>query len=392
MKSGAFDYLLKTPEVLANLPQVIERCLREWGHIVRQRMTEDSLKASEERFRSIFYTAAAGMVIISAFGRIMQVNPAFCSFTGFSVEELLNRQFDDLSHPDEQDNISGMYEELLTLKTDNINYERRYLCNDGSFVWGHTSVACVLENNSNPAYCIALVRDISLQKQAQEQLLQSNRELDAFVHTVSHDLRSPLTPILGYAQFLEEQYKSQLDEQACEMLMEIQRQGERMLGMLEDLLTLATVGTIARPALPVSGNEALQEVIQGHALELAKKEMTVSAGEIPAIRIPKSLFVQIFDNLIGNAVKYAGKGNISVTGERNGNVVRLSVVDQGKGIADKDKKRIFELFYRGSTENAKSGTGIGLATVQKIAGLYGGKAWVEDAPGGGSIFSVELTG
>jgi len=90
IKAGAMDYILKTPESLAKMAKVIERALRQWGYVVRQRLTEDALRESEERFRSIFQTAAAGMVVISPFNNILQVNPAFCTFTGYSEEELLS--------------------------------------------------------------------------------------------------------------------------------------------------------------------------------------------------------------------------------------------------------------------------------------------------------------
>lgn len=390
IKAGAFDYLLKTPESLANISKVIYRALRQWGYIVRQRLTEEALRESEERFRSIFQTAAAGLVVISPFKNIMQVNPSFCDFTGYTEGELLSRSILDITHPGDMEKVGSMYEDLFSFRADSIDCERRYLRKDGSVVWGHVSTACIVGGDSRPAYAIALVQDISLRKALEEKLLQANRELDAFVHTVSHDLRSPLTPIIGYMQFIQEQYSEELPLPVIDMLQEVLHQGERMHLMLEDLLALSTVGKVELPPDPVSGDEMLKDVLLGFSAEINGDGVMVISSQLPDIFISKTLYLQILDNLVGNALQYAGGKPVEISGERKGSVVRLSVRDHGTGVPDEEKERIFDLFYRGSTGRKRSGTGIGLATVQKIARLYNGKAWVEDAPGGGSIFNVEL--
>jgi signal transduction histidine kinase len=236
------------------------------------------------------------------------------------------------------------------------------------------------------------VQDISRRKALEEQLLQANRELDAFVHTVSHDLRSPLTPIIGYVQFIREQYSSELPPAVNDMLGEVLSQGERMYLMLEDLLTLATVGRVDSPSVPVSGDEVLKDILLRFPAGPGSDSGVVSTSALPDLLISKTLYRQLLDNLVGNALQYAGGKPVEVSGERKGPVVRLAVRDYGHGIPDEEKAQIFELFFRGSTGRKCSGTGIGLATVQKIARIHNGSAWVEDAPGGGSIFIVELKG
>lgn len=392
IKAGAMDYILKTPEALAKMAKVIERALRQWGYVVRQRLTEDALRESEERFRSIFQTAAAGMVVISPFKNILQVNPAFCAFTGYSEDELLSSSMIDIALPEDSPRISSMYDDLFSLKSRAIDCERRYLRKDGTIVWGHVSVACIFGGDGRPAYAIALVQDISRRKALEEQLLQANRELDAFVHTVSHDLRSPLTPIVGYVQFIQDQYASALPLQVNEMLGEVLSQGLRMHMMLEDLLMLATVGKVDPPSTPVSGDEVLKDIFLRFPVGQSAHAGVVATSDLPEMLISKTLYLQILDNLVSNALHYAGGRPVEVSGERNGSVVRLLVRDYGCGIPDEEKMQIFELFRRGSTGEKLSGTGIGLAIVQKIARIHNGSAWVEDAPGGGSLFIVELKG
>jgi PAS domain S-box-containing protein len=390
IKAGALDYLLKIPELLVNLPLVIERTLRQWGNIVRQRLTEDALRDSEERFRSMFVSAAAGMVVISPFNNILQVNRAFCEFTGYTEDELLSRNILDLTCPEDQTAIVALYNDLFARKLDSTDCERRYLRKDGSMVWGHVSVSCVSGADGEPAYCIALVQDITVRKALEEKLLLVNSELDAFVHTVSHDLRSPLTPIIGYLQFILEQHAGELSPAVGDMLREVLSQGMRMHAMLEDLLELATVGAVEPPEEPVSGDEIMQDVLLRYAADLDASGSWVTSTSLPSVMMPKTLYQQILDNLVGNAAQYAGCGCIEVSGERAGAMVRIAVRDHGPGVPQAEKKRIFDLFYRGSAGRAKTGTGIGLATVSRIARLHNGRAWVEDAPGGGSIFIVEL--
>jgi signal transduction histidine kinase len=236
------------------------------------------------------------------------------------------------------------------------------------------------------------VQDITARKQVEEELRKANRELDAFVYTVSHDLRSPLTPIIGFAEFLKEHYRDCLDEQAIDILGEIRQQGLRMLELLEDLLVLARAGQLERPDEPVDCCQVVEEVVTGLASKIIAAGVVVQKKSFPSLRVPKTLLAQLFDNLIGNAVRYAGKegGLVEVGGERSGKQVKLYVRDHGTGIPVEERDRIFDLFYRGSTGKNVEGTGIGLATVQKIAHLYGGRAWVEEPAGGGSIFWVEM--
>ena len=392
MKAGALDYLVKSPSILADLPRIVERVLHVWDHITERRRAEQALRESEERFRSVFTTAAAGMIIISPSGRILQANTAFCRFVGYSEAELELFSIEDITHPDDRDMTSSHYGEIFAGQRQAIHYEKRYLRKDGQKVWGHASVSCVMNPDLQPMYCIGLVQDISERKRVEKELREANRELDAFVYTVSHDLRSPLTPIIGYAEFLQSQYRESLDEQARNILEEIGRQGHRMLELLEDLLALAMVGHLERPVEPVDGNVAVQEVIMAFGSRLASLGLTVAAGDLPHLRVPKALLVQVFDNLIGNAIRYAGRegGPIEVEGERLGKRVRFSVRDHGPGIPAEERGSVFDLFYRGSAGKNVEGTGVGLATVQKIARRYGGQAWVEETPGGGSTFWVEV--
>ena len=237
-----------------------------------------------------------------------------------------------------------------------------------------------------------LQQDILLREEAEDKLRAANHELEAFAYTVSHDLRTPLTPILGYADFLRREYRERLDEQALNCLAAITTAGEKMLAQMEDLLILARMGRLERPTEPVAASEVVGEVIGNLEKQIAESGVTVTQEPLPAIRVPGSVISQIFDNLIGNAVRYAGmKGStIEVGGARKGARVRFFVRDHGPGIPEEERVRIFEVFTRGTSGKKLKGTGVGLATVLKIARTYRGRAWVEETPGGGSTFWVEM--
>ena len=360
--------------------------------VTARKKAEEALRQSEERFRAVFNTAAAGVVVISPTGKVLQANPAICAITGYSEAELMQLTVVDITHPEDREKTTCNYSKLTAGEQETVHYEKRYLRKDGKIIWGYASLACVTDAEQQPLYCVGLVQDITELKQMEDDLRKANRELDAFVHTVSHDLRSPLTPIIGYAEFLRDQYRERLDEQAINILTEIHRQGHRMLRLLEDLLSLARAGQLDCPDEPVECGQVVDEVVAGLANQIIATGISVQRESLPALRVPRTLLVQLFDNLIGNALRYGGKegGSVEVGGERRGARVELYVRDHGAGIPPAERDRVFDLFYRGSTAENIDGTGIGLATVQKIARLFGGRAWVEETLGGGSTFRVEM--
>jgi len=261
----------------------------------------------------------------------------------------------------------------------------------GAYVWLKASPLYDPEGNLIGA--IESIRDITRRKQAEEQLKEANHELDAFVHTVSHDLRAPLTPIIGYAEHLRSSCRDRLDEDVLSCLQEIEKQGRRMSTLLEELLAFAQVGHIDEPNVAVELEEVLHEAMLGLGSLALEKGMQIEAEKLPELCVPRTLLFQLLNNLIGNALQYAGSkpGTIEVGGERLGKSVRFYVQDHGPGIDAAERDKIFELFVRGQRQRESKGTGVGLAIVQKIAHRYGGRAWVEETPGGGATFWVEMS-
>jgi len=369
-------------------PVFIAVCL----DISERKLAEDQLQASEARFRSIFDSAAAGIVILSNYGDILESNQFFCDFTGYRANELVGRNVAMVTHPEDLEKTARYYAALREEPNPIGNIEKRYLRKDGQVRWGHASVACVPGLDPSETYCIGLVQDLTRHKEAEANMQAAYNELDAFVHTVAHDLRTPLTPIIGMAEFLQTHSSNVLDQTALAFLADIEAAGLRMLSLLEDLLSLARVGHLPRPKVSVETRQVIDAVLLNLTGPIRKAGIEVQVGGMPPLCLPETLIGQLFDNLVGNAVRYAGNAGkpIEIGSEQHENRVILFVRDHGPGIPDDEIEHIFEVFYRGSNSDQVKGTGIGLATVRKIARLYGGEVRVETTPGGGCTFRVEF--
>jgi len=360
--------------------------------ITERKQAEYELQESEERFRAFFEQAAVGVAQVSPAGHLLRVNKKFCDIAGYSREELQDRTFQDITHPDDLEADMAYVRQMLAGEMQTYSIEKRYIRKDETPVWINLTVALRRNPEGSPKYFISIIEDISQRKAMEERLKAANRELEAFVYTVSHDLRTPLTPIIGYAEFLKESYKECLDQQGLDCLTAIMIAGDRMLALMEDLLSLAKVGHLEVSAEPVDTDEVLRKVLVVLDSQIASVGAVVQAGSLPRLHVPETLLVQILDNLIGNALRYGVKngGTIEVGGERREDRVLFFVRDHGPGIPKDELERIFDVFFRGKTEMKSKGTGVGLATVQKIARLYRGRAWAEETPGGGSTFWVEM--
>jgi len=404
------------------------------NEIIKRTGVENELRASENKYRTLFNSSRDAIMILGPGGRYIDGNPSAVQLFGCqNKEEFTSKTPGDLSPEYQPDGAlsSVKAQEMVALAMEKgshfFEWKHQRLSGEEFFatvlvtkvhfqdkVVVQGTVRDVTESKlaaeklkryqEHLEELVAertaeldkvnqrLQQDIMLREEAEDKLQQANQELEAFAYTVSHDLRTPLTPIIGYAELLETLYKERLDDKALGFLAEIKSQGYKMLAQMEDLLILARMGHLEKPTESVVAGEVVREVIENLEKQITESGVTVTQESLPAIRVPESVVSQIFDNLIGNAVRYAGMkgGTIEVEGERKGETVRFFVRDHGPGIPEEERSRIFEVFYRGISGKKLKGTGVGLATVLKIARTYGGRAWVEETPSGGSTFWVEM--
>ncbi|MDD2367264.1 MAG: PAS domain S-box protein [Desulfuromonadaceae bacterium] len=384
------DYREKTELTIQKLTTSIISALRSYKELY---VIDNNRKEHVIRFHTVFHSSAMAMSIISPEGYILKVNPRYSVLTGYAEDEMRNLTIFDMTYPDDRLSTVKIYEDLLTGNAVYSEFEKRYLKKSGEEFWGHVTLSCVRDAQAKLLYFVSQMKDISRRKVDEAALKKANLELAAFAHTVAHDLRNPLTPIIVYSDIIKKSYNLQLDESGIRMLDMINSQAQKVSSMIDDLLLLAEKGQIASPTLPVESNCVAAEIMEELNQNIKEVGAEIIVHKLPAVRIPHNILSQLLGNLIGNAVKYSGKDGspIEVIGERDGDRVRFIVSDHGVGIPVEERENIFKLYYRGTDHQHVHGSGVGLATVQKIAVMYGGNVRHEETPGGGCTFVVELS-
>ncbi len=246
----------------------------------------------------------------------------------------------------------------------------------------------------------AAIRNISVRKDAEKHLVKtvgelkrSNEELQHFAYVASHDLQEPLRMVASYAQLLAKRYKGRLDGDADEFIGYAVDGCNRMQGLIRDLLAYSRAGTNGKALGKTSGESALKEALTNLRAPIGESGAVVSHDSLPAITIDDTQLVQVFQNLVGNAIKYrsAEVPRVHVSATKNGgNEWIFSVRDNGLGIEPQYFERIFVLFQRLHGREEFEGTGIGLAICKKILERLGGRIWVESQPKKGSTFYFAL--
>jgi signal transduction histidine kinase len=225
-----------------------------------------------------------------------------------------------------------------------------------------------------------------------EELARSNAELEQFAYIASHDLQEPLRMVATYTQLLAERYRGRLDENADKFIGYACEGALRMQTLVQDLLAFSRVGRDRAACKRVDCGAAMQEALLNLAPAIEESGAVVTHAALPVVWADRSQVTQVFQNLIGNAIKFRGKEApaISVQAEKSGEQWLFSVSDNGIGIAPEYAENIFVVFQRLHTRTEYAGNGIGLAICKKIVERCGGKIWVEAQAGHGSIFKFTM--
>lgn len=256
----------------------------------------------------------------------------------------------------------------------------------GAHVW---AVVAPLRNADGIRIgAIESIRDISAIKETEENLARSNRDLEQFAYVASHDLQEPLRKIAGFTELLANRYKESLDEKAESYMAYIVDGATRMRSLINDLLSYSRIMRSSRELAETDTSVVVFRVLKDMELAIKECAAEVVCGPLPVIQSDQSQLGQLFQNLIGNAIKYRGAAppKIAINAVRKHKEWLFSVADNGIGIAPEFYERIFAIFQRLHTRSEYPGTGIGLAVCQKIVERHGGKIWVESASGTGSTF------
>lgn len=227
-----------------------------------------------------------------------------------------------------------------------------------------------------------------------EELARSNRELEQFAFVASHDLQEPLRMVAAYTQLLGERYRGKLDPDADRYISYACEGALRLQSLIQDLLAFSRVGFSGAPCEKVDVNCSLQTALQNLAPAITESDAVIHAGSLPTIWMSRSQLTQVFQNLIGNAIKFRTEERpvIYVQSARVDDEWQFSVSDNGIGIEPAHAEAVFAIFQRLHTRNEYPGNGIGLAICKRIVERFGGRIWLESHPGRGSKFQFALPG
>jgi PAS domain S-box-containing protein len=358
-------------------------------------------QAETERDR--FFNLSKDMLCIaSTDGYFRQVNPAFETILGWTVEELTARPLIEFVHPDDwAATLSETQKNATGIET--TGFENRYRCKDGSYKWLSWRSTSLPDRR----LIYAVARDITDRKQVEENLQRAkeaadkaNKAKSEFLANMSHELRTPLTAILGLAEILQDGVYGELNAKQQRSVATITQSGQHLRDLINDILDLAKVeaGKMDLHLAPTSIKELCQSSLAFVKPQATKKQISLSfdvSPELKIINVDERRMRQVLINLLGNAVKFTpanGHVSLEVQADPMNEVLRFSAIDTGIGIAPEDIHKLFQPFVQvdSSFSRRYAGTGLGLALVQRIIEMHGGGVSVESEVGKGSRFTVSL--
>jgi PAS domain S-box-containing protein len=354
------------------------------------------LKNNEEKFRSVAQTASDAIISADSHGNIIFWNSGAETIFGYMAEKVTGKPFAFIV-PErfKEYHQKGMNRAVSkgVLTTSGKRLETTGVRKDGSEFPLELSLA--RWETKEGIFFTTIIRDTTEQKQAEEELERlieelerSNKELEQFAYIASHDLQEPLRMVSSYVQLISKRYKDKLDQDADDFIAFIVNGTTHMQTLLHDLLTYSRVGTHGEPFGFTDLNSVFDKATINLKKVIDRNHADIKYENLPSVHADEVQMVQVFQNLIANAIKFRGEKTprIHISAEQKENEWVLQVRDNGIGIDPKHFDRIFIIFKRLHTKEKYPGTGIGLAICKKIVERHGGRIWVESEPGKGLTF------
>jgi PAS domain S-box-containing protein len=361
--------------------------------ITREKKAEQELRESEDRFRTMANNIPQLAWMTDATGWIFWYNRRWYDYTGTTLEEMQGWGWQKVHHPAHMQRVTDRFK--LHLETGAEGWEDNFplRSKDGEYRWFLSRAYPIRDDKGDIIRWFGTNTDITEQREIEAELRRANADLEQFAYSASHDLQEPLRSVSIYSELLDKRYRDRLDGQALEFLDFLRSGAGRMEKLIHDLLSYSQVLKIEVPDEEADAGEALNTSLANLSEAIATTNAKVTSDALPRLRVHRLHLNQLFQNLIGNAIKYrrpdvAPLVHVSAERERDGWV--FSVSDNGIGIDTQYKERIFGLFKRLHTGDEYSGTGIGLAICQRIVERYHGRIWVESPRGQGSTFRFTL--
>lgn len=357
--------------------------------ITDRKRTEAALRESENRFRQLADSMPQMVWTARPDGYLDYYNERWYAFTGFSNETFGDAGWLSILHPDDLKRCSQEWDACVASgKPFTIEY-RFWDRHERRWRWFMGRALPVRGERGSIVKWFGTCTDIDAQKSVEDEMRRANHDLEQFAYSASHDLQEPLRTLKIYSELLTSRYRDKLDGDALQFCDYLRAGATRMQMLVHDLLTYTQVSRFDTPLETVDANAALNETLANLAGAITESGAVISSERLPCVPIRGGHLKQLFQNFIGNAIKYRSPDRspvIHVKAKQQGETWTFSVRDNGIGIDPEYKEQVFGLFKRLHTADEYSGTGIGLAICQRIVERYRGRIWVESEPGQGSTF------
>jgi PAS domain S-box-containing protein len=368
--------------------------------ITERKQAQEALRQTRDYLENLFNYANAPIIVWDPEFRITRFNHAFERLTGRSAADVVGQKLEVL-FPDSrrEQAMSHIHRAAAGERWEVVEIP---IAHAGGAVrtvlWN--SATLYSADGSTPIATIAQGQDITERKLAEEalqetadELARSNRDLDMFASAASHDLQEPLRMVTEYLGLLQQRYKDKLDKDANDFIHFAVDGATRMSQLVRDLLAYARVGTRGKALESTDCGQVLQYAMRNLKVAIEENGAVITHDPLPTVQGDATQLTQLFQNLIGNAIKFHGPDapRVHVAARQTGQDWQFSVSDNGIGIEPRQFDRIFRIFQRLHTHEQYSGTGVGLAICKRIVERHGGRIWVESEPGKGSTFCFTLS-
>jgi PAS domain S-box-containing protein len=367
--------------------------------ITRLKEAEDALRRSEEQMRVATMAAEIGVWSWKSGENKVTVSANWRRLYGVDPEaQVTFRTWRDAIHPEDRDRVLKEHN-AITQANPEFSIEYRVLNPDGITRWIVDRGRTRFDSRGQPIEMAGINLDITKRKRAEEALLhtshelaRSNKDLESFAYIASHDLQEPLRTIAGFLQLLEQKAGNQLDDKAKQYIQFAVDGSKRMHQMITDLLAYSRAGMQSNTPRAVDLRASLEQAMASIRKSIEDSGASVVIGDLPSVRADPTQMLQVFQNLLGNAIKFRSERplEIEVGAEQEQHFWKLWIKDNGIGFDPEFQDKIFQIFQRLHSRQKYSGSGIGLSICKKIIERHGGNIWVETKPNIGSTFYFTL--
>lgn len=361
-------------------------------HDITERIERsEKLRVTQARFKAIFNNTFQFTGFMNVDGTLLEANQAALEFGGLTEAEVIGKPFWETYWWTVSEATQKRLQDAIkeAAKGKFVRYDEDVISKYGDMITIDFSIKPMFDPDGKVIQLIPEGRDITEMINIRRELARSNEELQNFAYVASHDLQEPLRMITSFMSLLQVEYQDQLDEEANQYIRFATDGASRMKSLISDLLLYSRVTTQGQLPQHVDMNQVAQKVHDNLLLVINESGATIRQNQLPIVTADEVQMVQLLQNLIANAIKFRHTSrapHVQIEVQDADKMWQFSVKDNGIGISDKFKERIFVIFQRLHTRQEYEGNGIGLAVCMKIVQRHGGTMWVESAPNEGSTF------